>query len=316
MPDSSPLDPLLAVGIVLVAWSALSSRNLFTGVVLFIVFGLLMSLAWVRLDAPDIALAEAAIGAGLTGALLLDAVGQLGRERGERRRRGAVRVAAALAATGAAALMVLAIGRLPPGPGGLTGQAADALPASGVSNPVTAVLLNFRSYDTWLEVVVLLVAVIAVLSLRRRMEFSGIGPPPPTDPMLRGVARTLLPVMVLVGGYLLWRGTSAPGGAFQGGAVLGSAGVLLILAGYRPLQGLKPVLFRGALMAGLGGFLLAALGTLATGRPFLSLPPEDAGRIILAVEVTVTLSIALTLTALFAGANPQEPEARNEADPG
>jgi energy-converting hydrogenase B subunit D len=46
-------------------------------VVQFIVFGLLMALAWARLQAPDIALAEAAIGAGLTGALLLDALGTL-----------------------------------------------------------------------------------------------------------------------------------------------------------------------------------------------------------------------------------------------
>jgi hypothetical protein len=44
---------------------------------MFIVFGLLMTLAWARLQAPDIALAEAAIGAGLTGALLLDALGAL-----------------------------------------------------------------------------------------------------------------------------------------------------------------------------------------------------------------------------------------------
>ena len=43
----------------------------------FIVFSLLMTLAWARLAAPDIALAEAAIGAGLTGALLLDAIGVL-----------------------------------------------------------------------------------------------------------------------------------------------------------------------------------------------------------------------------------------------
>jgi uncharacterized MnhB-related membrane protein len=50
--------------------------------VLFIIFGLLMSLAWARLAAPDIGLAEAAIGAGLTGALLLDAYGVLGRRRG------------------------------------------------------------------------------------------------------------------------------------------------------------------------------------------------------------------------------------------
>ena len=45
--------------------------------VLFIVFGLLMALAWARLAAPDIALAEAAIGAGLSGAMLLDTVGYL-----------------------------------------------------------------------------------------------------------------------------------------------------------------------------------------------------------------------------------------------
>ena len=36
-----------------------------------------MAMAWIRLDAPDIALAEAAIGAGLTGALLLAAWARL-----------------------------------------------------------------------------------------------------------------------------------------------------------------------------------------------------------------------------------------------
>lgn len=59
------------------AWRALASPDLFRGIVLFITFGLLMALAWVRLDAPDIALAEAAIGAGLTGALLLAALARL-----------------------------------------------------------------------------------------------------------------------------------------------------------------------------------------------------------------------------------------------
>ncbi len=51
--------------------------DLFRAIVLFIAFGLLMALAWVRLDAPDVALAEAAIGAGLTGALLLGALARL-----------------------------------------------------------------------------------------------------------------------------------------------------------------------------------------------------------------------------------------------
>jgi uncharacterized MnhB-related membrane protein len=70
-------DLLLASALLWSAAHALITTDLFRAVVLFIVFGLLMALAWARLGAPDIALAEAAIGAGLTGALLLDAVGHL-----------------------------------------------------------------------------------------------------------------------------------------------------------------------------------------------------------------------------------------------
>ncbi len=74
-------DLMLGLGLLLAALGALWSRSLFRAVVLFVVFGLLVALAWVRLEAPDVALAEAAIGAGLTGALLLDAVGHLRRVR-------------------------------------------------------------------------------------------------------------------------------------------------------------------------------------------------------------------------------------------
>ena len=70
-------DLLLALALAWSAVRALTVRDLFHAVILFIVFGLLMALAWARLDAPDIALAEAAIGAGLSGALLLDTVGHL-----------------------------------------------------------------------------------------------------------------------------------------------------------------------------------------------------------------------------------------------
>lgn len=68
------LDGLLVLALLSTALAALLSRDLFRAVVLFIAFGLLLSLCWVRLEAPDLALAEAAIGAGLTGVLLLDAV--------------------------------------------------------------------------------------------------------------------------------------------------------------------------------------------------------------------------------------------------
>lgn len=75
-------DLLLAATLLWSAWRALAAPALFRAVVMFIVFGLLMTLAWARLGAPDIALAEAAIGAGLTGALLLDALGALRRRGG------------------------------------------------------------------------------------------------------------------------------------------------------------------------------------------------------------------------------------------
>jgi energy-converting hydrogenase B subunit D len=78
------LDLLLAVAIVTVAWRALTIDSAFVAIVLYITFGFLMALAWVRLAAPDIALAEAAIGAGLTGALLINAVARGSRQGGER----------------------------------------------------------------------------------------------------------------------------------------------------------------------------------------------------------------------------------------
>ncbi len=68
------VDGMLAFALLWLAWQALRSPDLFKAIVLFIAFGLVMALAWVRLQAPDIALAEAAIGAGLTGALLLAAL--------------------------------------------------------------------------------------------------------------------------------------------------------------------------------------------------------------------------------------------------
>ncbi len=71
------LDLILAVGALILALLSLSAARIFTCVVLFICLGLLVTIIWVRLDAWDVAIAEVAIGAGLTGAMLLSAVRQL-----------------------------------------------------------------------------------------------------------------------------------------------------------------------------------------------------------------------------------------------
>lgn len=59
----------------LLLWLALKihiTDNLFSAVIHFIVFGMVLALVWIRLGAFDLALAEVALGAGITGALLLD----------------------------------------------------------------------------------------------------------------------------------------------------------------------------------------------------------------------------------------------------
>jgi uncharacterized MnhB-related membrane protein len=66
-------DLLLSGTLIALAIGSLTSRDPRRGVILFIAFGLLLALVWARLRAPDVAIAEAVIGAGLAGALLLAA---------------------------------------------------------------------------------------------------------------------------------------------------------------------------------------------------------------------------------------------------
>ncbi len=79
-------DILLALTLLWLSWNLLNTEDIFKAVVLFISFGLLMALTWVRMRAPDVALAEAALGAGLTGPLFLSALRRMNRFlKGERR---------------------------------------------------------------------------------------------------------------------------------------------------------------------------------------------------------------------------------------
>ncbi len=76
-PAALAFDGLLCLTLLFIAWRLVGASDLFLAIMLFFVFGLLMSVAWVRLNAVDVALAEATIGAGLTGALFLAALSRL-----------------------------------------------------------------------------------------------------------------------------------------------------------------------------------------------------------------------------------------------
>ncbi|MCS6828401.1 MAG: Na(+)/H(+) antiporter subunit B [Caldilinea sp.] len=191
--------------------------------------------------------------------------------------------------------------------GRLAPLALDSLPRSGVLNPVTAVLLNYRGYDTLLEVVVLLLAIVGVWAIAPtpRIWFKT-----PDTPVLATFVRLLLPLMMVVAGYMLWLGADEPGGAFQGGAVLGGVGVLWAAAVvWLPRAG-RPFWLRLLLGAGVAAFVIAAVGLLFLRGNLLQYPPEQAKTVILVIESAAMFSIGATLAMLFIGGYPRREEAK------
>lgn len=305
------LDGALVLALVISAGAALLSRDLFRAVVFFIAFGLLMAVVWVRVNAPDLALAEAGISAGLTGALLLDAVGQLW-DPNRPQERVLPWVEGLLCFCLLAALVAAILIHPEPSPALLEGlQAAMEGESIGVTHEVTAVLLDFRSYDTFLEVSVLAAAAVIGLGLQ---PLRSAAPPlqQVSNGLLDGLIVWLGPLMLMVAVYLLWAGTKQPGGAFQAGAVLAAAGVLLRLSGLTLAFLYPSFLLRLGLIAGYGVFLLAALSGLVIGLPLFSYPEGSAGLIIVTVEAFLTLSIGITLLSLFTAAPPTRPGHRHD----
>ncbi|OXS14375.1 sodium:proton antiporter [Zobellella denitrificans] len=193
-------------------------------------------------------------------------------------------------------------------------RVAERLPDSGVDHAITAVLLNFRSYDTLLEIGVLMVAGLAGLSMRAvaPMEARELRT---QDPLLQALMRWFVPLLLVLAAYLLWAGSDRPGGAFQAGSVLGATGVLLRLGGV-PLPFLRPgPMLRLGLVIGFAVFLLVAVMGAVRGDAFLAYPPAWAGGLILLIEAMLTLSIAMVLVGLFAVAPAQLSAADREDAP-
>lgn len=299
-------DGLLAVAILAVAGATIAARGAFTAVALFIAYGLLLALAWVRLDAVDVALTEAAIGAGLSGVLLLGAAARLrARDATAEPEPGrAMKLAIALgclAVTGALAAAVLL---LPDPAPSLAPQVAAALPTTGLGNPVAGVLMSFRALDTLLESAVLVLAVLGVWSLAPNGAWGGV--PGPRQAIMGGggfvlLARVLPPIGIVVAVHILWVGADAPGGKFQAAAILAAMWILAWMAGLVAPPRSASRRLRWALALGPMVFLgVGALGLLLEGA-FLAYPPGWAKPLILLVEVALTASVAVALALLVIG---------------
>lgn len=206
------------------------------------------------------------------------------------------RLAVSLGAALFAALLGAALLELGPPAATLAPLVAGTLAQSGVTHPVTAVLLNFRGYDTLLEIAVLLIALIGLTAVARRGEAPAATAA--VEPVLTTLARLAAPLMVLVAVYLLWAGAHRPGGAFQAGAVLAAAAVLLHLTRLLPAWAAPGAWLRAGLAGGFLLFLAIAAALLAEGA-LLKYPPAQAGLLILAIESSLTVSLGLILAGLF-----------------
>jgi multisubunit Na+/H+ antiporter MnhB subunit len=319
------IDLLLGFLAVLLAGAGLLITQLFRAVLAFIGFGLVIAVVWVRLDAVDIALAEAMIGSGITGALFLAALGRMARaeEKADngpaQRAPGAVSVRidrvwsaarnlirwASLSAAAliliATVLVLSAVFPLPAPQGGIRELAIRNLPDSGVSNPVTAVLLNFRAYDTLLEIGVVLLALLGLRAVGGRRQFD---PRSDSVSVLSGFYRLILPLLILFSGYMVWVGKYEPGGAFQAAALLAAGGIIGLMSGADPLpRGLRTMGLRIIVSAGFAVFLSLGVLLWVQSGFFLGFAPPSAGWFILVIEVVATVSIAFSLIVLFLGSS-------------
>jgi multicomponent Na+:H+ antiporter subunit B len=186
---------------------------------------------------------------------------------------------------------------------------------TGADNLVTAVLLAYRGYDTFGEVMVMFAALAAVMTV--------LAPPPATraprgpehagevhagevaiSPVVAFVIHLLAPFIAAFAVLVVLRGEFSPGGGFQGGVILGALLVLLsVVTGRgheRPLLAphVAPWLQAAAPLA----FTLAALLGLATAGAVLGVPAEPAwarGAVMLGLELGIGIGTASIVLGLF-----------------
>ncbi len=305
---------------VITALGVVRAGNLFTAVMLMGIYSLLMAAVFLLLDAPDVALTEAAVGAGISTVLLLSALSLTAEEE----HAGGIEpvLAAAVVLITAAIIFYATFDKPPLGdPDAPVHRhvAADYVPMTqeqvDIPNVVTAVLATFRGYDTLGEVVVVLTAAIGVLFL--------IGPDAPQGrhapsgnlaegglkhhQPLRIVGKIAIPFIILFALYVQFHGEYSPGGGFQAGALLAAAIILygLLEGRHAAASVIHPAVLRT--MAAGGALLFGGVGvtTMLLGGRFLEYnvlrdDPIDAQHLgILVIEAGVGVTVAGVLILIY-----------------
>lgn len=112
----------------------------------------------------------------------------------------------------------------------------ESIAETSVPNIVTAVLADYRSYDTMFETVVVFAAGMAVYTLLRRsrkkqkLEDDIADEFPHQALIVKTVCRLMIPFMQIFALYVIAHGHHSPGGGFQGGVILGASFILLAIS--------------------------------------------------------------------------------------
>lgn len=307
--------------LVITAIAVVQSRNLFASVMMMGIFSLLIAAVFFLLDAPDVALTEAAVGAGISTVLMLSALVLTDEEERPPKHRNILALIVALVTAGTILYATFdkpSLGdplapihqHVAPEYIEMTRDLVD------IPNIVTAVLASFRAYDTLGEVIVVFTAGIGVLFLIGATAPAGRVSPPSSNKTpivlrshqpLRIMGQVVIPFIVMFALYVQFHGEYSPGGGFQAGALLAAGIVLYALLEGEPaaLKIISPGVLRfmtagGALIFGGMGLLTLMLGGDFLQYDVLGDDPIKAQQLgILIIEAGVGITVAGVLLSIF-----------------
>ncbi len=304
--------------LVITAIAIVRAENLFVAVMLMGIASLLIAANFFILDAADVALTEAAVGAGISTVLFLGALA-LTRER--EHYKSSRKPLSFVVVTVAALVVIYATFDKPrlgdpeaPAQVHVAPWYLENTPVYiDIPNVVTAVLGSYRGYDTLGEVFVVFTAGIGVLFLLGggsvRGSLSNAGPNEGLRHHLipRVVGRVLIPFILLFGLYVQFHGEYGPGGGFQAGAII-AAGLILyaLLEGEQRALAVVP---QGALLVlmAVGPLIYVAVGVagMLLGGNFLDYSPLSSNPVkgqqlgIILIEAGVGITVTGVLLAIF-----------------
>ncbi|WP_136443392.1 monovalent cation/H+ antiporter subunit A [Pacificoceanicola onchidii] len=258
-------------------------RTRFAALIAISVIGLVISIGFVYLSAPDLALTQISVET-VTIMLLLLALHFLPKETpvessiGKRRLDGLIAIGSGLG------IGALAYAFMMRDFSSISGyHLANSYEGGGGTNVVNVILVDFRGYDTYGEIIVLGIAGLAIYALMEtllsgpagaRLRNSGYNNDRSHDrhPLMMVIAaRLMLPIAGVVGIYIFLRGHNEPGGGFVAGLVISIALLIQYMAsGFAWTTRRQRMEYHGLIGFGVVIAGLTGLGAILAGTPFLT----------------------------------------------